>query len=142
MRQYIRHPTDIPLHYQVADAPEECHPHLRDVSTGGLSFTADQPFKQGQILTIQIDVTDPPFEIKGEVVWCHSRDDEYQVGVCFDSVEQAFALRMVEQVCHIEQYRAAVRQLENRELSSEEAAHEWIQRHARDFPAWNPPHDA
>ncbi|GGX41474.1 PilZ domain-containing protein [Saccharospirillum salsuginis] len=141
MRQYIRHPTDIPLHYQVADAPEECHPHLRDVSTGGLSFTADQPFEQGQILTIQIDVTDPPFEISGEVVWCHARDGEYLVGVCFDSVEQAFALRMVEQVCHIEQYRAAVRQLENRELTAEEAAHEWIQRHARDFPAWNPSND-
>ncbi len=138
MRQYIRHPTDIPLHYHLADEPEECHPRLKDVSTGGLSFSTDQPFDAGQMLRIRIDVTDPPFEIQGQVVWCHAQDDHYLVGISFDSVEKAFAIRMVEQVCHIEQYRSAVKQLERRELSSEEAAQEWIERHARDFPAWQP----
>lgn len=141
MRQYIRHPTDIPLHYRVANAPENGHPYLHDVSTGGLSFTSDQCFETGQVLTIQIHVSDPPFETQGKVVWCHPRDERYQVGICFDSMEQAFALRMVEQICHIEKYREVVRELEHRELSSEEAAHEWIERHAQDFPAWNPSHD-
>jgi hypothetical protein len=41
---------------------------------------------------------------------------------------------MVEQVCHIEEYRRTVQRLEGRELSAEEAAFEWIHRFAAQFP--------
>jgi hypothetical protein len=42
---------------------------------------------------------------------------------------------MIEQICHIEHYRKEVKLAEGRELSSEEAADEWIKRYAGDFPA-------
>jgi hypothetical protein len=45
---------------------------------------------------------------------------------------------MVEQVCHIEQYKRSAKDNEGRELTSEQAATEWIARHAADFP--NPSH--
>ena len=42
---------------------------------------------------------------------------------------------MIEQICHIEHYRAEVEGKEGRELSSQEAAKEWISSYAGDFPA-------
>ena len=41
---------------------------------------------------------------------------------------------MVEQVCPIEQYRHEMLKNEGRTLSSEEAALEWIQKYAPQFP--------
>jgi hypothetical protein len=55
--------------------------------------------------------------------------------VTFLDAEVAFLARMVEQVCHIEDYRQSVSRIEGRQLSAEEAATEWIDRYARDFPA-------
>jgi hypothetical protein len=37
---------------------------------------------------------------------------------------------MVEQICHIEHYRRAVRESQSRTLSSQEAAIEWIECYA------------
>ena len=45
-----------------------------------------------------------------------------------------FRARMVEQVCHIEQYKHQVLKKEGRKLSGEEAALEWIQKYAPQFP--------
>jgi hypothetical protein len=47
---------------------------------------------------------------------------------------------MVEQVCHIEDYRRSVLRTERRELSLDEAAAEWIAKHAADFPQIGPVH--
>ena len=46
----------------------------------------------------------------------------------------AYAVRMVEQVCHIESYRQRLSQERGRDISSEEAAQEWISHYAADFP--------
>ena len=43
-------------------------------------------------------------------------------------------LRMVEQICHIEHYRNELLQTEGREISSEVAAKEWIEKYAHTFP--------
>ena len=42
---------------------------------------------------------------------------------------------MVEQLCHIEHYRNEVNRKEGRDISSEEAATEWIAQFADKFPA-------
>ena len=44
---------------------------------------------------------------------------------------------MIEQICHIEHYRHEIEQVEGRKLNSEEAAREWIQRYASEFPVFN-----
>jgi len=76
----------------------------------------------------------PPFEAEGVVAWCHQRGDGFVVGVSFDDVEVSYALRMVEQLCYIEQYRIEVMTQEGRHLDLEEAAREWIQKFAHSFP--------
>jgi len=55
------------------------------------------------------------------------------VGVEFLDQDILFRLRMVEQICHIEQYRRTVRESQGRVLSSQEAAIEWIERYAEAF---------
>jgi hypothetical protein len=45
---------------------------------------------------------------------------------------------MVEQVCHIENYKKEVYQTEGRLLTAEEAAVEWIHKYASQFPNLDP----
>jgi hypothetical protein len=52
----------------------------------------------------------------------------------FHGAVSEFALRMVEQLCHIEQYRLEILQRDGRWLTSEAAAAEWINRFAGQFP--------
>lgn len=42
---------------------------------------------------------------------------------------------MVEQLCHIEHYKAEVLAREGRQLDGEQAAREWIRKFAHGFPA-------
>jgi len=41
---------------------------------------------------------------------------------------------MIEQICHIDHYRKEVLEREGRQLSSAEAAMEWVTKFAQDFP--------
>jgi hypothetical protein len=141
MRRYIRHPSEIPLQFQISDSDPPAAQHMRDVSEGGLCFTADRPLACGTWIHINIpvmlqpDVTQPqPFEADGVVAWCRREGQSYAVGVQFADQSTQFGVRMVEQVCHIEHYRYDVLQEEGRALSSEEAAREWVERYAAEFP--------
>jgi hypothetical protein len=48
--------------------------------------------------------------------------------------EEAFKVRMVEQICHIEHYRKEVLASEGRRLTTQEAATEWISKYSSKFP--------
>lgn len=133
MRRYIRHPSQIPIRYvaQGANGGEE---PLKDVGAGGLCFHARIRIPPGTHLHLEIPAHRPAFQAEGVVAWCHYAGGEFEIGVCFRGQAIEFALRMVEQICHIEQYRRDVRAGEGRWLTSEQAAEEWIARFAGDFP--------
>ncbi len=133
-RAYIRHPSNIPITIASADhdAPEQRS--LHNVSFGGLSCGFETYVEPGTIIWLNIPLVKPPFSAKGRVVWCQWHADGYELGVEFMNAEDAFRVRMVEQICHIEHYRQRVRVTERRELSAEQAAREWISRFAANFP--------
>lgn len=134
-RQFIRHPSDIPIEFRHGDdSAQPAVGRAHDVSFGGLAFQADQCPKAGTVIELRIPSVDPPFETRGEVVWCRQLDGQYEIGVRFLESTDAFKARMVEQVCHIEQYRRQVLEREGRELTSATAAQEWIERYASEFP--------
>ena len=56
------------------------------------------------------------------------------VSTVLADTEDVFRARMVAQVCYIEDYRRSIARAEGRELSSEEAAGEWIAKYASKFP--------
>jgi PilZ domain len=132
MRTYIRHPTSIPIQVCPSDQ-DESHAQVRNLSAGGLSFMTDKPVKVGAMIEFEIAVTKPDYHGRGVIVWRREQSPEhYEVGIRFTSDNEYFHARMVEQVCQIEDYRQRLA-LKGRELSSEQAAIEWIEKYSGDF---------
>lgn len=138
MRRYIRHPSGVPIKFSVASnrgADDSFRAFaLRDVSEGGLCFSSQYAIAPGSGITIEIPIETPPFQAKGVVAWCRPEGNAYAIGVQFNDYFTRFGVRMVEQVCHIERYRAEVQEREGRDLTSDEAAREWVERFAGEFP--------
>jgi Tfp pilus assembly protein PilZ len=134
MREYIRHPSSIPLEVKIDDLSDPQSEYLNNVSMGGLSFHSKNKLDDGALIILRIPLLKESIQIKGKVVWCRKQGRGYEVGVTFRDREEAFRTRMIEQICHIEQYRSEVREREHRELTSEQAAIEWIKKFADSFP--------
>tara|TARA_R110002096_G_scaffold71973_3_gene171623 strand:+ start:599 stop:1036 length:438 start_codon:yes stop_codon:yes gene_type:complete len=139
IRKYIRHPSDVPI--QVAsewteyNIDESADDTLSNVGLGGLSFISRSALETGQRVRVCIPILDQENYIVGNVVWCEKSAKGFEIGLKFESSEDVFRLRMVEQICHIEHYRKEVARNEGRELTTQQAASEWISRFASDFPA-------
>lgn len=135
MRKYVRHPSDIPIEFDVQDMTREKRESMNNISLGGLSFKSRHEVDVGTTVAIRINFVKPPFEAAGRVTWCERIGDQFDVGVAFTDHEDLYRMRMVEQVCYIEQYKKDVLRQEGRLLSGEEAALEWIGKYAREFPS-------
>ncbi|UCE88458.1 MAG: PilZ domain-containing protein [Pseudomonadota bacterium] len=133
-RSYIRHPSDIPVEFRLEGGESASTTPLANVSRGGVSFTCDRPIAAGTVISVCIEFVQPRFEARGRVAWCHEEDDGYSIGVTFLDPRDAYRARMVEQVCHIEQYKKDVREREGRTLDGRTAALEWIRKYAAKFP--------
>lgn len=135
MRSYIRHPSDIPIEYQADEQNTGIsQDQLHDISPGGLSFSSARALDPGTLISIRISCVQPGFEARAQVVWCRRDSNGFLIGVAFIERGDLFRARMVEQICHIEHYRAEVLASEGRRLDGEQAAREWIQKFAVDFP--------
>lgn len=134
MRRYLRHPTQLPLSCQISDQINGLAAgQLADISAGGLCYSARDSIEPGHVMLINIDP--PPFSAKGVVVWCKPDASRFKIGVAFADQEDPFSTRMVEQICRIEEYRQRVIAEEGRQISGEQAAYEWIEKYAGDYPA-------
>jgi hypothetical protein len=133
MRTFVRHPSDIPIEVH----PENINPgkneSLSNVSMGGICFRSDTSFDENLIIKIRITFIKPVFEAKGKVVWCRKENEFFDVGVEFLEYGDVFRIRMVEQICRIENYKKEVMEKEGRTLSGTEAAIEWINKYANSF---------
>jgi hypothetical protein len=139
MRRFIRHPSDIPIEV-LHDNQARAVPSLRDVSHGGLCFQIPESVPVGDLITVRIALTRPAFEVEARVIWCLADGPAWQVGVEFVDPNDQFRARMVEQICHIEQYRREQQEQAGRHLTSHEAALEWIEKFAHAFPYTSSPH--
>jgi len=133
-RDFIRHPSDIPIEYTLENISTPKKEKLQNVSIGGISLQSSVYIAKGTLIEILIPIIKPPFRVKGVVVWNHQSGENFDVGIKFMDSETAFRARMVEQICYIEHYRKEVFEKEGRKLSAEEAAIEWINKYADEFP--------
>lgn len=135
-RAFIRHPIEIPIEVASQSEPEHAET-LHNLSFGGLAFGAEQPYEPGSLLGICIHAPSGPVHLAARVAWCQASPEpetgRYEIGVAFEDSLDAFRIRMVEQVCQIERYRLTVLGCEGRELTTDEAAQEWIERYAAQF---------
>ena len=136
MRKFIRHPSDIPIEVNIISkkASEQHSEPMSNISEGGLAFHSTTTLDLGTVIVIRIPIVEPTFEVRARVAWCEKDNDIYDIGVEIIDEEQAFQIRMVEQVCHIEHYKKKVLESEGRDLSGKEAAVEWIKKYAHSFP--------
>jgi PilZ domain-containing protein len=135
MRQFIRHPIDVPVEIGIGDDDVASAYHTHDISAGGLAFRSGCAVRPGVEVDICIGCVQPPFHAHARVAWCHPHPlSGYELGVTFLDAEDAFRARMVEQLCHIEDYRRSVQRTEGREIGMDEAAAEWIEKYAAQFP--------
>ena len=134
MRNFIRHPADIPIKIIKNESDDYYRQPLQDISIGGLRCRLNEPLAIGDEIKIIIDLVEPILEISGRVVWCRAADTAYELGIEYQGEEDVYRLRMVEQICHIEHYRKEIQIREGRNISSEQAAREWIDKFADGFP--------
>ncbi len=107
---------------------------LDNVSLGGLAFKSTQGIPNGQAVQISFPLLNKDLSVTGQVVWNKKNDSGFEIGLEFNDPDELYRLRMIEQICYIEHYRAEIQHHENRYLSSEEAAQEWIRLYADNFP--------
>lgn len=136
MRHYIQHPPGIPLRYRLGEKVRK-PAQTRFTYRIGLRFLSANRIEPGKIILINYPDFPQVGIITGVVMWCEKIDDNYEIGVRFCDHRNAFRIRILEQLCHIEKYRQERRESEGRNLSREEAAREWISRYAYNFPAYN-----
>jgi hypothetical protein len=134
MRRYVRYPSDVPIEYRVEAQPDARKERLNNVSERGLCFICTDYIPPDTAIEVKIHLVKPFVQLTGQVVWCCSIKDVHQVGVVFEEGGNSFILRMVEQLCYIEQYKQEVLHRNGRHLTGEEAAREWIERYADAFP--------
>lgn len=134
MTRFIRHPAEIPIEVKARGQSAHATHNAVNLSIGGLAFRCDREFKPNDIVEIRIPLVSPPFEAEARVAWCSARTDHFDIGVEFQNQDDVFTARIVEQVCHIENYKREILRTEGRTLSPENAAAEWISKHAAHFP--------
>ncbi|MGA7749675.1 MAG: PilZ domain-containing protein [Gallionella sp.] len=134
MTRFIRHPANILIEVRARGQPAHTPHNAVNLSIGGLAFRCDRVFEPGDVVEIRIPFVSPPFEAEARVVWCTAREGRFEIGIEFQEQDDAFMARMVEQVCHIENYKQDILRTEGRLLSPEEAAAEWINKYASQFP--------
>jgi hypothetical protein len=141
IRKFIRHPVDVPIQVSNSRVEDEddgtLDQTITNVSLGGLAFVSPKPLEILDRVRVCIPILERDNTLIGNVVWCEkcASGSGFEIGIEFEKARDAFRLRMIEQVCHIEHYRKEVMLREGRQLSAQEAAREWISKYAGDFPA-------
>lgn len=139
--QFIQHPETIPLTYYMSDTPLE-YQHNKSTThcQSGLRFYSHDYINPHQWLHLSIPLNNGHFETDVLVCWCKPAKKiskltkGYNVGVIFTNKNTAFSARMAEQICYIEAYKKSIEENEGRTLSHDQAATEWIAKHADQFP--------
>lgn len=126
----IDHPASQPLYYRI-----EPDLHLPERRQCGLllRFHSRRPLFRGTRLELRVPIADQVHTFHGEIVRGWEGEHAPRVQVWINHREEFFAVRMVEQLCHIAHYRQNIERREGRAISDEEAANEWISRFASAF---------
>ncbi len=134
MREYIRHPADIPIEFQQDSHSSQHHETLSNISQGGLAFHSRVALETGAMIQVRIALNQPAYQARARVAWCRPADAGFDIGVELLDPNEVFRTRMVEQLCYIENYKQMVLRTQGRCLSGQDAALEWISKFAEKFP--------
>lgn len=139
-RRFIRHPLCFPLTYRVLKRDKlipvkERKSTTINISMGGLLFSAKHPVSVGSMIQIQMPFQDKIFNVKGKVVRCADSAETklHNIGVSFYRLQDAFKVKLVEQIYLISEFRDLWSMQLGKEVTMEEASREWIKRYSERF---------
>ena len=139
IRKHIRHITGVPIEVSLEYAPvnliDSEDDTITNVSLGGLSFIATDRLDISEQIKVRFPAGKENTVLDGKIVWCEKTHRGYEVGLEFDDPEEIDRLKVIEHICHIENYRKEIETREGRKISSEQAAREWVSRFAGNFSA-------
>ena len=130
----IRHPVEIPLEIKAMDVAVDSLRTHKLVGCVQLTFHFPMMIAVGVLLTVSIPSINAQEELHGQVSSLSQSKHGFMIGMSFQSEQEAFRMRMLEQLCHIEEYRQRTLLSEGRLLSQDQAASEWIDQYAAAFP--------
>ena len=139
IRRHIRHVTGIPVEITL-DFNSRYHTEedeITNVSLGGMCFIANDRLDISDEIQVKFPALKQNETINGKVVWCTKVKQGYEVGLEFEDPEEVDRLKTVDQICQVENFRKEKERLEGRQLSSEQAASEWISQITGNFSALN-----
>ena len=135
VESFIHHPAEVPVKIAVSDNQFPLQ-SIDETACMGVYIHTSTCYPVNSCVEVEINVQSPAFFAKGYISSSEPVKEGigYETGIVFDCPETAFAVRMIEQVCYIEQYRQKVSLTEGRELTIDSAATEWITQYAANFP--------
>jgi len=119
IRQFDRHPTDIPFKFKLNSMIGEHEHTLKDISQGGLCFRAHGGISPGTGMCICIPFARDPCRLSGKIAWCRKTNQGlYEMGIAFSQTMEAPALQQIDR---IEVYRKSYGQACGHRITSEDA---------------------
>ena len=139
-RRFIRHPLCFPLSYKVVDQGAKgddkgARTNTINISMGGLLFAAKRPVDPGSTIIVKMPFENKIFNIRAKVVRCDKNPETNlnHIGVRFYRTNDAFKVKLIEQIYLISEYRDLKSMQLGRQVSLEEASREWIKRYSERF---------
>lgn len=134
MRQFLRHPCDLPVELVIRKQTFLPRQRLHNISLGGVACNSPRGFRRGTSIELRIPLLGDAARYPGIVAWSRKQNSDYRVGIAFIDEDTLFRARMIEQVCQIEHYRRQRALAPGGDLPIEDLALEWIAHNAADFP--------
>lgn len=134
-RKFISHPREFPIRYRRAQ--QRTHFAVNTFVGNpfvGLSFQSDEAVESGTVLDVTINVGREEHAFQGQVVWIRQLSNGYELGLYFAQEDEAFRVRNLEQLCHIEVYRRKLCKINRCAIDIDFAAREWIEKFSAQFP--------
>lgn len=140
-RRFIRHPLCLPLSFTIikekktAKTEDEERSSTINVSLGGLLFPSKRKVAAGEAIVIKMPFEAKVFNIRAKVVRCLKSDESnlFEIAVSFSRPQEAFKVKMVEQIYLIAEYRDLLRVQTGKEVTLEEASRKWIKKYSERF---------
>ncbi|MDD1507671.1 MULTISPECIES: PilZ domain-containing protein [Pseudomonadaceae] len=138
MRRFLRHSSNLPVELRLRRHSPSASQRLDNISLGGAACHSSHPLALGTPITLHIPLLGDQAAYPGEVAWCTKQTNNYLLGVAFSEHAPELRAHMVEEVCHLEQYRRHREQQAGQALPLELIAEEWREQRLTVFKPANP----
>jgi hypothetical protein len=108
---------------------------VADLGDGGIAFPSPRELPLESVVDVSLPIGDRAFSLAGSIASCQPNPagGQYRIGVAFLHPMMSFRMKLAEQVLRIHELRREISDEQGRHVTTEEAAREWVTRHAEEF---------